>query len=586
MTLRKKLDKIFGDAFAAAGLDRSFGLVQESARPDLCQFQCNGALAAAKASKANPRALAEAVLAAVDKGIVIRDLSLAGPGFINITLTDAFLADIAATARQDPRLGVPPADPRLKILVDFGGPNVAKPMHVGHLRSAIIGDSLQRLNRLLGHDVVSDVHLGDWGTQMGMLIEEVRLQDPGLPYFDPEVREAYPLESPVTLQDLEAMYPRASSRCKADPVEMEKARQATFELQNGRAGYRALWSHFCTVSKAGLKDDFGALGVEFTYWYGESDDQKNIPGMISDLKQREVAVISEGATVILLDDDGSGAPLPPLLLVKSDGAYLYGTTDLASLRRRVAEDKADRILYVADKRQSLHFRQVFLGVKKSGYLGQAVAEHIGFGTVNGPDGKPFKTRAGGVMKLGDLISMARTEAAKRMAEGGIAESLSPAEREKVAHLVGMAAVKYSDLCNPRSSDYVFDIEKFTQFEGRTGPYLLYAAVRMKSILRKALERGFGAGALLQPSDFERPLFLKIAALPDALERAGRDSMPNLVCDYAFELAGAFSTFYQNCNILREEDPARRGSWLALTGLTLQALECSLGVLGLETPESM
>jgi arginyl-tRNA synthetase len=582
MTLRQQLNSLFEAAFEKAGIDKRHAVVVESGRPDLCQFQCNGALAAAKAAKANPRVLAEAVLAALEGKEGFKELSLAGPGFINLSLSDAWLGEQARRIQGDARLGVPPASPVQKIIVDFGGPNVAKPMHVGHLRSTILGDALQRLHRFAGHQVVSDVHLGDWGTQMGMLIEEVRLKDPKLPYFDEAFQGDYPAVSPVTLEDLEVLYPRAAARCKADEAELEKARLALRDLQLGRRGYRALWEHFVSVSVKALKEDFGALGVRFDLWLGESHDQPSIPAMIEDLKARGIAVLSEGATVIMMDREKT----PPLLLVKSDGAYLYSTTDLSTLRRRVAQDKGERILYLADQRQALHFSQVFEGAVKSGYLAGARAEHVAFGTVNGKDGKPFKTRAGGVMKLRDLIEMATAEAAKRMEENEIAGELSVEERAEVAQKVGMAAIKYSDLANPRTSDYIFDLEKFTQFEGKTGPYLLYAAVRVKSVLRKAAERGLKPGALLPPGDAERALYLKVAALPDALERAAAESLPHLLCDYAYDLAGLFSTFYQSSNILREEDPARQASWLALSELALRILERVLGILGMETPEKM
>ncbi len=594
----KRLNALVQDAFEASGHDRRHGQVVPSARPDLCQFQCNGAMPAAKGKGTPPRAVAEGVAALLRASGAFASVEVAGPGFINLVCSDPWLGERAREALTEGRLGVPVSEDG-PVLLDFGGPNVAKPLHVGHLRSAIIGDCLQRLHRFLLDDrgpgwrgrgrVVSDIHLGDWGTQMGMLIEAVREAQPALPYFDPAFSGPYPGTSPVELSDLEAMYPAMSARCKDDPAAAERARAATRELQSGRAGYRALWRHFVDVSIAAIRSDFAVLGVSWDLWLGESDSQASIPDMLRDLESRGVSAVSEGATVIHLGPAGEGDGPPPLLLVKSDGGYLYGTTDLATLRQRASQGFA-RILYVADRRQSLHFSQVLAGAAKAGYLrasGRDVrAEHVAFGTVNGKDGKPYKTREGGVMRLGALLSEALDKAQDRLNSGGMAVDLGVEERARVARQVAVAAVKFADLANPRTSDYVFDLEKFMLFEGRTGPYLLYAAVRMKSILRKAEERGFRPGRLGDPAPQERDLFLRLLSLPEALERASEGSAPNLLCDWAYDLSGAFSTFYQGTNILREVDAHRRGHWLALTQATLRALELVLGLLGLEIPERM
>jgi arginyl-tRNA synthetase len=583
-SLLKQLGALVADAFEAAGLERRHGGVVPSARPDLCQFQCNGAMPAAKAAGLNPRQAGEAVAELLRSLAVFEKVELAGPGFINLTCKDAWLAGLAREAAADPRLGAA-ASSQGRVVLDFGGPNVAKPLHVGHLRSAIIGDSLQRLHRFLGADVVSDIHLGDWGTQMGMLIEAVREEQPGLPYFDASAAVPFPRLSPVSLADLERLYPAMSGRCKEDSGLAARARAATRELQAGRPGYRALWRHFVDVSIVAIKADFAGLGVRWDLWLGESDSQAAIPAMLEDLRARKVSALSEGATVIHLDPIAN-TETPPLLLVKSDGGYLYGTTDLSTLRDRVTAQGARRLLYVADRRQSLHFAQVFQGAEKAGYLAGAKAEHVAFGTVNGKDGKPYKTREGGVMRLQQLLAEALEKAALRLDENGIGADLSAEERATVARQVAMAAVKFADLCNPRVSDYVFDLEKFMLFEGKTGPYLLYAAVRMKSILRKAAERGFEPGILPEPAAAERPLMLKLLSFPEALERAAAESAPHLLCDWAYDLAGLFSGFYQSSNILREEDPDRRGAWLALTTTSLKALESVLGLLGLEIPDKM
>jgi arginyl-tRNA synthetase len=581
-SLLQELTTLVQDAFEAAGLERRFGAVVPSARPDLCQFQCNGAMPAAKAAGIKPREAAEKALERLRGNPAFSLLELAGPGFINLSLDDAWLAG-RAQAQRGLAAGKPEAG--AKIIIDFGGPNVAKPLHVGHLRSAIIGDCLQRLHRALGAEVLSDIHLGDWGTQMGMLIEGVREEQPKLPYFNPEYAETYPEKSPVTLEDLERIYPAMSARCKADLGLAERARLATRELQDGRAGYRALWNHFVDVSILAIRADFGRLGVDWDLWLGESDSQALIPAMLEDLRSRAISSVSDGATVIHLDPIAN-AETPPLLLVKSDGGYLYGTTDLATLRQRVADQAATRVLYVADKRQSLHFAQVFQGAEKAGYLGGATAEHVAFGTVNGMDGKPFKTRDGGTMRLQALLEQAYDEAARRLGESGLAAELPETERAVVADRVAAAAVKFADLSNHRASDYAFDLEKFTQFEGKTGPYLLYACVRMKSVLRKAAERGFQAGPLGPLTDAERPLLLKLLAAPEALERAAADSLPHVLCEYAYELAGLFSTFYQASNILKEEDSERRSAWIAMTERTLAGLESVLGLLGMNAPERM
>jgi arginyl-tRNA synthetase len=582
-SLLQRLTEKVAAAFAQAGLDGKHGQVVLSARPDLCQFQCNGAMPAAKAAGLKPREAAEKVLALLQADAAFRKLEIAGPGFINLDLSDAWLGEQARALAADKGLGWPKSA-KGKVLVDFGGPNVAKPLHVGHLRSAIIGDCLQRLERRLGATVLGDIHLGDWGTQMGMLIEAVREEQPGLPYFDAAQSGPYPAQSPVSLADLERLYPAMSGRCKTDEALAAKARAATQELQAGRPGYRALWRHFVDVSIAAIKHDFGELGVSWDLWLGESDSQAGIPAMLQDLAQRGVTAQSEGATVIHLDPIAN-TETPPLLLVKKDGGYLYGTTDLATLHERTQEG-AQRLLYVADKRQSLHFAQVFQGARKAGYLKGATAEHVAFGTVNGKDGKPFKTRDGGVMRLQSLISMAKDEAAKRLAESGLGKELPAAEQADVAQKVAIAALKFADLSNHRTSDYAFDIEKFTQFEGKTGPYLLYAAVRMKSILRKAEERGFKPGDVLDPADAERGVWLALLGLPEALERAAAESLPHVLCEAAYDLAARFSTFYAASSIVNEGDASKRASWLSLTHATLNALEALLDLLGISTPQRM
>jgi arginyl-tRNA synthetase len=598
------LSRLVGEAFAAEGLGESFGQVQVCDRPDLAQFQCNGALAAAKflkgrpadggpagAAKANPRAIAEKIATRLKAQDLFAQVEIAGPGFINLSLTDAALDRHVAALAADPLLGAPQTGidrtgTGKMVVIDFGGPNIAKPMHVGHLRSSIIGDCLQRLYRANGWHVVSDVHLGDWGLQMGQLISQIELDGIAPEYFDPNSVGPYPEQSPVSMDDLETLYPRASAACKADPGRLEAARRATVELQAGRPGYRALWRHFVAVSEVGLAREFGALGVKFDLWKGESSVDGVIPSMLEDLKARGLAETSEGALVVPVARDDDSKPLPPLILVKSEGGVLYGTTDLATVIERVREQNPHLILYVVDHRQHGHFEQVFRAAAKAGYQGRAELEHVGYGTMNGADGKPFKTRAGGVMKLHDLIGMATAEAAKRLAEAGIGADYSEAERAEIARKVGIAAIKFADLSHVRTTDYVFDLERFSTFEGKTGPYLQYAAVRIQSILRKAREQGHQPGTPVIRSPEERALVLQLLAIGDVMAMAEDKRAPNMLCEYAFALAQNFSRFYGAHHILSEADAGLQAARLGLCALVLAVMTRVLDILGIEVPERM
>ncbi len=592
-SLAAELSRIAGQAFAAEGLAESFGQVQASDRPDLAPFQCNGALAAAKflngrpadgspagAAKANPRAIAEKVAARLRADGLFSKVEIAGPGFLNLDLADGALnARVAAGPKPESANGK-------TVVIDFGGPNIAKPMHVGHLRSSIIGDCLQRLYRANGWRVISDVHLGDWGLQMGQLISEIEIEGTAPVYFDPNFTGPYPAESPVSMDDLETLYPRASAACKADPARLEAARRATVDLQAGRPGYRALWRHFVKVSERGLEREFGALGVRFDLWNGESSVDALIGPMIEDLKARGLASISEGALVVEVAQDDDKKPMPPLILVKSEGGVLYGTTDLATVIERVRDYDPALILYVVDHRQHGHFEQVFRAAEKARLSGNAHLEHVGYGTMNGADGKPFKTRAGGVMKLHDLIGMAKAEAEKRLAEAGIGADYPAEERAEIARKVGIATIKFADLSNHRTTDYIFDLERFSKFEGKTGPYLQYAAVRIQSMLRKAAEQGAKVGVPAIHSPEERKLVLKLLTLGDALAAAEEKRAPNMLCEYAFELAQDFSRFYGAHHVLSETDEALRAARLGLCAGVLAVLTQVLDLLGIEVPERM
>lgn len=586
MSLLNDLSRIVGEAFEGAGLDRGFGIVVVSQRPDLGQFQCNGALPAAQEAGRPPRDIAQEVIDRMQGDDRFANLSLAGPGFINISLTDGYLADKMQGVADDPRFGVPDATP-LKVLVDYGGPNVAKEMHVGHLRATIIGDSLKRLSRFLGHDTLGDAHFGDWGTQMGMLIIEIGRRNPDLPFFDPDHEGDYP-DLEITLEDLEAMYPLVSARCADDPEEAERARVATFELQQGRPGYRALWQQLHDISIAAHRRDFASLGVEFDLWYGESTVHDRIDQMIERLEKGGVVTESEGALVITIDEPSDKTDMPPFLIAKSDGGFLYSTTDLATIEERVDDLDRDLLLYVVDARQAFHFEQVFRAARRGEIApGTVGLEHIKFGTMNGPDGKPFQTRKGGVLKLRDLIAMVTEAADRRLSEADIAQEYPDSEREAIARQVGLAALKFGDLSNHRTSNYLFDLDRFVSFEGKTGPYLQYSAVRIKSILRNARNAGLSRGPLVPPVvDSERNLTLFLARLPEVLERAFDLRAPNHLAEYAYELATVFNRFYEQCHILREQDPARQASWLALVDLALGELNLLLDLLGIEVPERM
>lgn len=587
MSLLGSLSDRFGDAFEVLGLDRSFGEVVVSNRPDLAQFQCNGALPAAKAAGRNPREVALGVVDALTSTDDLADVSIAGPGFINVTLTDEALAAHLARIAADPRHDVP----RLRaedIVIDFGGYNVAKATHVGHMRPTIIGDSLQRIARFLGHRVTSDIHLGDWGLQMGMLIVGVAERMPDLPYFDPDHEGAYPTESPVTLDDLAEIYPDVSARTKTDPSLAEAARKATLQLQSGRPGYRALWQHFVDVTLESQRRDVTALDVHFDLWYGESTVADRVDAMVDDLLEQGVATENQGAVVVEVAEPGDKTEIPPLLLAKSDGAALYTTTDLATLAMRVQDFGAKEILYVVDARQALHFEQVFRTARKAGYAPpDVVLEHIEFGTVNGPDGRPLRTREGGLPLLHDLLADARSAAMARMSEARIGADLSEAEREAVATAVAAAALKFGDLANHRTSNYSFDLDRFTSLEGKTGPYLQYAAVRIASILRKAADAGLGGGPPVAPTtDVERALVLRLATVPEIVLRAWDLRAPNHIAETAYEIAGAFNRFYEHCHVLGEEDPARQASWLTLVEGTLATLTRLLDLLGIRIPDRM
>ena len=587
----KKIIDLIGEelanGFVQAGYDASYGKVTISKRPDLCEYQCNGALAGAKAYKKAPFMIAEDVVGKIKDRPCFEEVSVVKPGFINLKLQKTYIANYLNQMKEDQDLGLEKVeDPRM-ILVDYGGPNVAKPLHVGHLRSAIIGESVKRIARKMGHKVLGDIHLGDWGYQMGLIITELMERKPELPYFQEEYEGEYPKEAPFTIGELEEIYPTASQKAKEDDAYREKALHATYLLQNGHRGYTALWNHIIQVSVSDLKKNYANLHVEFDLWKGESDAQAYIPDMVERLKTEGYAHIDDGALVVDVEEETDTKDVPPCIIQKSDGASLYSTTDLATLVQREEDYHPDQVIYLADKRQELHFVQVFRTAKKTGIVPEETdLKFLGFGTMNGKDGKPFKTREGGVMRLENLIAEIEGEMLKKIMDNRTVEE---DEARKTARLVGLAAIKYGDLSNQASKDYVFDVDRFTSFEGNTGPYVLYTIVRIKSILNKyQADGGNLAGLCVMPadSDSEKALQLEASKYNDVMAAAYEELAPHKICAYIYDLANAFNRFYHEVKILAEEDAKKKQSYIALLLLVRCVLEECIEVLGFEAPERM
>lgn len=587
----KKIIDLIGEelanGFVQAGYDASYGKVTISNRPDLCEYQCNGALAGAKAYKKAPFMIAEDVVEKIKDRPCFEEVSVVKPGFINLKLQKTYIANYLNQMKEDQDLGLEKVeDPRM-ILVDYGGPNVAKPLHVGHLRSAIIGESVKRIARKMGHKVLGDIHLGDWGYQMGLIITELMERKPELPYFQEEYEGEYPKEAPFTIGELEEIYPTASQKAKENEAYREKALHATYLLQNGHRGYTALWNHIIQVSVSDLKKNYANLHVEFDLWKGESDAQAYIPDMVERLKTEGYAHIDDGALVVDVEEETDTKDVPPCIIQKSDGASLYSTTDLATLVQREEDYHPDQVIYLADKRQELHFVQVFRTAKKTGIVPEETdLKFLGFGTMNGKDGKPFKTREGGVMRLENLIAEIEGEMLKKIMDNRTVEE---EEARKTARLVGLAAIKYGDLSNQASKDYVFDVDRFTSFEGNTGPYVLYTIVRIKSILNKyQADGGNLEGLCVMPadSDSEKALQLETSKYNDVMAAAYEELAPHKICAYIYDLANAFNRFYHEVKILAEEDAKKKQSYIALLLLVRCVLEECIEVLGFEAPERM
>ena len=576
------ISKKMQQAFADAGYDASFGRVTVSNRPDLCQYQCNGALAAAKQYKCAPIQIANAVAEKLDAKDFSK-IEAVMPGFLNLDLSDSFLQTYLEEMRTTPDFGVQKSGEGKTVVVDYGGPNVAKPLHIGHLRSAIIGESIKRLFKFFGYNAIGDIHLGDWGLQMGLIIAELRERQPELCYFDENYTGEYPAEAPFTISELEEIYPAASAKKKEDEAFADKAHTATYELQTGRPGYRALWQHIMHLSLADMRKIYDNLDVHFEAWLGESDADPFIPPMVEDFKKRGIAVQSEGAWVIPVAREDDKKEVPPCILVKSDGSAIYATTDLATMVQRMQDFKPDRMFYITDKRQSLHFEQVFRAAKLGGIVPEDYTlEHLGFGTMNGKDGKPFKTRDGGVMRLEMLIKEMTDFVRAKVVENQI---VTGDEVEPTTKKIALAALKYGDLSNQPTKDYVFDMDRFAAFEGNTGPYILYTIVRIKSILAK-----YGAWENLPiataANEYAKDLMLAITRLAPNLENAMATASPNVICAYIYELAGAVNKFYHETRILTEENEELKAGYIALIGLAKNILETCIDILGFSAPEKM
>ena len=582
------ISKEVADAFEAAGYDRELGKVTISNRPDLCEYQCNGAMAGAKKYGKAPFMIADAVAEKLQGNEMFEKVESVKPGFLNITVNGDFVRGYIVRMLHEKHMGVTLPGHEPTFMLDYGGPNVAKPLHVGHLRSAVIGESIKRILKYTGHKVIGDIHLGDWGLQMGLVITGLKERKPDLCYFDPAFEGPYPKEAPFTVSELEEIYPAASKKSKEDEEFKAQAMEATKLLQDGYKPYRALWHHILNVSVADLKNNYKKLNVNFDLWRGESDVHEVIPGMVEYMKQHEYAYLSQGALVVDVAKETDTKEIPPCMILKSDGASLYNTTDLATIKQRMEEFHPQGLIYVVDKRQELYFEQVFRCARKTKLVMPETELHfVGFGTMNGADGKPFKTRDGGVMRLENLIAEIDEKMYSRIKEGNL--DISDEEARDTAHKVALSAIKYGDLSNQPAKDYIFDVDKFTSFEGDTGPYILYTIVRIKSILKKyEAEGGSVKDAKLDAPDSAamKELMLQLTRFADAAENAAKDLAPNRICAYIYDLSNAFNSFYHGTKILAETDADKKSSYIALLSITLKILETGIDLLGFDAPERM
>lgn len=588
--MKKILDLISEEvmqAFEAAGYERELGKATISNRPDLCEYQCNGAMAGAKKYKKAPIMIANDVAAKLSDSKVFEKVEAVAPGFLNLTLSKDFVGAYVKEMRNYDKFGLEEAAKPLEMVIDYGGPNVAKPLHVGHLRSAVIGESIKRIVRYMGHHIIGDIHLGDWGQPMGLIMNELHIRKPDLVYFDEDYTGEYPSEPPFTITELEEIYPFASKRSKEDPEYKEASMACTYKLQSGVRGYRALWNHIINVSVTDLKKNYEKLNVEFDLWNGESTVHDLIPGMVDYMKKEGYAYVSDGALVVDVKEETDTKEVPPCMILKSDGASLYNTTDLATIMMRMEQNHPDELIYLADKRQELYFEQVFRCARKTKLVKpETKLVHIGFGTMNGKDGKPFKTRDGGVMRLENLIQEINDEMFRKITDN---REVEESEARETAKIVALSALKYGDLSNQASKDYIFDIDRFTSFEGDTGPYILYTIVRIKSILAKYKESGAGIdqSSLQTPvNESEKALMMELTRFNASLEAAYEELAPHKICAYIYDLANAFNRFYHETKILTEEDKEKKAGYIALLVLTRDILETCIDLLGFSAPERM
>ena len=588
--MKKILDLISEEvmqAFEAAGYEKELGKVSISNRPDLCEYQCNGAMAGAKKYKKAPIMIANDVAAKLTDSKVFEKAEAVAPGFLNLTLSKGFVGNYVKEMRDYEKFGVEEATKPLEMVIDYGGPNVAKPLHVGHLRSGVIGESIKRIVRYMGHHIIGDIHLGDWGQPMGLIMNELHIRKPYLVYFDESYTGEYPTEPPFTIAELEEIYPFASKRSKEDPQYKEDSMACTYKLQSGVRGYRALWNHIINVSVTDLKRNYEKLNVEFDLWNGESTVHDLIPGMVDYMKKEGYAYVSDGALVVDVKEETDTKEVPPCMILKSDGASLYNTTDLATIMMRMEQNHPDELIYLTDKRQELYFEQVFRCARKTKLVKpETKLVHIGFGTMNGKDGKPFKTRDGGVMRLETLIQEINAEMLRKITDN---REVEEAEAKETARIVALAALKYGDLSNQASKDYIFDMDRFTSFEGDTGPYILYTIVRIKSILAKYKETGaaIDENAFQTPvNESEKALMMEIAKYNASIENAFEELAPHKICAYIYDLANAFNRFYHETKILTEEDQVKKAGYISLLVLTRDILETCIDLLGFSAPERM
>lgn len=588
--MKKILDLISEEvmqAFEAAGYEKELGKVSISNRPDLCEYQCNGAMAGAKKYKKAPIMIANDVAAKLADSQVFEKVDAVAPGFLNFTLSREFIGNYVKEMRTFDKFGLEEAQTPLEMVIDYGGPNVAKPLHVGHLRSGVIGESIKRIVRYMGHHIIGDIHLGDWGQPMGLIMNELHIRKPDLVYFDESYTGEYPTEPPFTIAELEEIYPFASKRSKEDPQYKEDSMACTYKLQSGVRGYRALWDHIINVSVTDLKRNYEKLNVEFDLWNGESTVHDLIPGMVDYMKKEGYAYVSDGALVVDVKEETDTKEVPPCMILKSDGASLYNTTDLATIMMRMEQNHPDELIYLTDKRQELYFEQVFRCARKTKLVKpETKLVHIGFGTMNGKDGKPFKTRDGGVMRLETLIREINDEMLRKITDN---REVEEAEAKETARIVALAALKYGDLSNQASKDYIFDMDRFTSFEGDTGPYILYTIVRIKSILAKYKETGavIDENAFQTPvNDSEKALMMEIAKYNASIENAYEELAPHKICAYIYDLANAFNRFYHETKILTEEDEVKKAGYISLLVLTRDILETCIDLLGFSAPERM